>query len=226
MAIKGIATALRQQDVEWNSAVGEQMLDTLADEADRLNRLVGNLLDMSRIEGGALNPARQWEDIGDIVGGVLSRLRPQLHGRKLLVSIPVDLPLVWVNAALIDQVLTNLIENAVKYTPDATAITIVAEVHDADVWIQVVDQGPGIAAEALPHIFDKFYRVVGPERHADGTGLGLAICKGIIEAHGGRIWANNCPQGGAEFIFTLPLHPAGVGHPPAPDAPDARIAEA
>ena len=208
VAVKGIATALRQRDVEWNSAVGEQMLDTLADEADRPNRLVGNLLDMSRIEGGALNPARQWEDIGDIVGGVLSRLRPRLHGRKLHVSIPADLPLVWVNAALIDQVLTNLIENAIKYTPDATAITIMAEVHDADVWIQVLDQGPGIAAEALPHIFDKFYRVVGPERHADGTGLGLAICKGIIEAHGGRIWAENQPTGGARFVFTLPFDEA------------------
>src|SRR5262245_48064375 len=118
VAVTGIATALRQHDVPWNSAVGEQMLDTLAEEADRLNRLVGNLLDMSRIEGGALNPARQWEDIGDIVGGVLSRLRPRFHGRKLIVNIPPELPQVWANAALIDQVLTNLIENALKYTPN------------------------------------------------------------------------------------------------------------
>jgi two-component system sensor histidine kinase KdpD len=205
-AIKGIATALRQHDVPWNSAVGEQMLDTLADEADRLNRLVGNLLDMSRIEGGALNPARQWEDIGDIVGGVLSRMRPQFHGRKLTVNIPDDLPLVWANAALIDQVLNNLIDNALKYTPDGTPITISAEVRDADLWVAVADQGPGIMAEAFPHIFDKFFRISGPEQHADGTGLGLAICKGIVEAHGGGIWAENLPAGGARFVFTLPLH--------------------
>ncbi len=204
-AIKGIATALRQHDVPWNSAVGEQMLDTLADEADRLNRLVGNLLDMSRIEGGALKVARQWEDIGDIVGGVLSRMRPQFHGRKLAVNIPPDLPLVWANAALIDQVLTNLIENALKYTPDETPIMILAEVRDADLRVAVADQGPGISAEAFPHIFDKFYRVIGPEQHADGTGLGLAICKGIVEAHGGSIWAENRAAGGARFLFTLPL---------------------
>jgi two-component system, OmpR family, sensor histidine kinase KdpD len=207
-AIKGIATALRQHDVLWNSVVGEQMLDTLADEADRLNRLVGNLLDMSRIEGGALNPARQWEDIGDIVGGVLSRMRPQFHGRKLAVNIPPDLPLVWANAALIDQVLTNLIENALKYTPAQTPMTISAEVRGADLWMAVADQGPGITAEAFPHISDKFFRISGPERHADGTGLGLAICKGIVEAHGGGIWAENQPAGGARFVFSLPLRAA------------------
>jgi two-component system sensor histidine kinase KdpD len=211
VAVKGIATALREHDVPWNSAVAEQMLDTLADEADRLNRLVGNLLDMSRIEGGALNPARQWEDIGDIIGGVLSRLRPQLHGRKLAVNIPADLPLVWANAALLDQVLTNLIDNALKYTPDQTPITISAEVRDADVWIAVADRGPGITAEAFPHIFDKFFRVIGPERHADGTGLGLAISKGIVEAHGGAIWAENQPAGGARFVFTLPLRTMSDG---------------
>jgi two-component system, OmpR family, sensor histidine kinase KdpD len=208
VAVKGIATALRQHDVAWNSTVGEQMLDTLAEEADHLNRLVGNLLDMSRIEGGALNPARQWEDIGDIVGGVLSRMRPQFQGRQLSVHIPPDLPLVWANAALIDQVLTNLIDNALKYTPDKTPIAISAEVRDTDLYISVADQGPGITAEALPHIFDKFFRVIGPERHADGTGLGLAICKGIVEAHGGAIWAENRAAGGARFVFTLPLRPA------------------
>jgi two-component system sensor histidine kinase KdpD len=210
VAVKGIATALRQRDVPWNSTVGQQMLDTLADEADRLNRLVGNLLDMSRIEGGALNPARQYEDIGDIVGGVLSRLRPQFHGRTLAVNIPADLPLVWANAALIDQVLTNLIENALKYTSDQEPIAISAEVHDAYLWLCVADRGPGIVAEALPHIFDKFFRIIEPEHHTQGTGLGLAICKGIVEAHGGTIWAENQLAGGARFVFTLPLHPAMV----------------
>lgn len=132
-------------------------------------------------------------------------MRPQLHGRQVHVHIPAELPLMWVNAALIDQVLTNLIENALKYTPDRTPVTISAEVHGASLWVQVVDRSPGITAEALPHIFDKFFRVVGPERHADGTGLGLAICKGIIEAHSGRIWAENAPGRGARFVFSLPL---------------------
>jgi two-component system sensor histidine kinase KdpD len=113
-------------------------------------------------------------------------------------------------------VLTNLIDNAVKYTPSQTPITIGAEVHDASLWVEVVDQGPGITAEALPHIFDKFFRVVGPARHADGTGLGLAICKGIIEAHSGRIWAENRPAGGARFVFILTAAPEG--------SPDAEMA--
>jgi two-component system, OmpR family, sensor histidine kinase KdpD len=211
VAIKGIATALRQRDVSWDSQVGEQMLDTLTEEADHLNRLVGNLLDMSRIEGGALNPARTWEDIGDIVGGVLARIGPQLQGREIHVHVPATLPLVWVNAVLIDQVVTNLIENALKYTPLGTPITIAAEAHDVDVRLQVRDYGPGIAAEALPHIFNKFYRVVGPEHHTNGTGLGLAICKGIVEAHNGRIWVENQPSAGACFICSFPLRQARTG---------------
>jgi two-component system sensor histidine kinase KdpD len=131
-----------------------------------------------------------------------------------------------VNAALIDQVFTNLIENALKYTFPNTPLTINAEVQGDTVQVRVIDQGPGIAADALPHIFDKFFRVVGPERHADGTGLGLAICQGIVEAHGGRIWAGNQPQGGAAFTFTLPLHPDGAGHPPTLDEFDSLIVSA
>jgi two-component system sensor histidine kinase KdpD len=216
VAIKGIATALREHDAAWNSTAGQQMLETLTDEADRLNRLVGNLLDMSRIESGALQPARAWEDIGDIIGGVLARLRPLLRERPLYVSVPAELPLVWANAGLIDQVLTNLIENALKYTPEQSPLALSAEAQGDEVWVHLVDQGPGISADALPHIFDKFFRVVGPERHAEGTGLGLAICKGIVEAHGGRIWARNRAEGGAEFIFTLPLHPVGGAPSPSP----------
>jgi len=202
------------------------MLDTLTEEADRLNRLVGNLLDMSRIESGALHPAREWEDLSEIVGGVLARMRPQLHDRPVKTDLPANLPLIWVNAALIDQVLTNLVENALKYTPAQSPLTITAEVQSDTVQVRVIDQGPGIAADALPHIFDKFFRVVGAERHADGTGLGLAICQGIVEAHGGRIWGDNQPQGGAVFTFTLPVHPAGAGRPPTLEEFDSLIVSA
>ena len=223
VAIKGIATALRQRDVAWDGAAGQQMLDTLAEEADRLNRLVGNLLDMSRIESGALHPAREWEDLSEIVGGVLVRMRPQLHHRAVKTDLPDNLPLIWVNAALIDQVLTNLVENALKYTPAQSPLTIAAESQRDVILVRVADHGPGIAADALPHIFDKFFRVVGPERHADGTGLGLAICQGIVEAHGGRIWGDNQPRGGAVFTFTLPVHPAGAGRPPTLEEFDSLI---
>lgn len=207
VAIIGSATALRSDDVPLNSAEAKEMLDAIISEAERLNRLVGNLLNMSRIESGALQVTRAWDDIGNILGGVLARMQPQLRNRPVRATIPPETPMVWVNAALIDQVLTNLLDNAIKYTPDQTPIEFAIDVQDTELLVRVIDGGPGIAADALPYIFDKFFRVIGPERHADGTGLGLAICKGIVEAHGGRIWATNRPQGGAEFVFRVPLSP-------------------
>jgi len=213
VAIIGNATALRSDDVPLNSAEGQHMLDTIISEAERLNRLVGNLLNMSRIESGALQMTRAWDDIGNILGGVLARMRPQLQDRAVRVIIPPETPMVWVNAALIDQVLTNLLDNAIKYTPDQTPIQFEIDIHATELLVHVIDDGPGIAADALPYIFDKFFRVIGPERHADGTGLGLAICKGIVEAHGGRIWAENRAHGGAEFVFTVPLSPAAGAQP-------------
>jgi two-component system sensor histidine kinase KdpD len=213
--ITGVASALRAHDVPWDSQRAAQMLDTLLAEAGRLDRLVGNLLAMSRIEGGTMQLPHDWEDAGDLIGAVLARLRPQLAARPVRVAAPESLPPLWVNAALIDQALTNLVENALRHTPDGTAITISAAVHAHELWVQVADAGPGIPPEALPHLFEKFFRVAGPERRAQGTGLGLAICKGIVEAHGGRIWAENAPGGGALFTIALPLQPQGA--PPLPD---------
>jgi len=115
--------------------------------------------------------------------------------------------LILVNYTQIEQVLTNLLENAAKYTPPETPISIRASVENEHIQIEVLDCGPGIPESMGGRIFDKFFRAIGPERHADGSGLGLAICKGIVEAHGGHIWAENQPAGGARFVFTLPLHP-------------------
>ncbi|NTU77923.1 MAG: DUF4118 domain-containing protein [Chloroflexales bacterium] len=213
--ITGVASALRARDVSWDSARGVQMLDTLLTEASRLDRLVGNLLAMSRIESGVLHLVRDWEDAGDLIGAVLARLRPQIGPRPVRVVLPDALPPIWVNAALIDQVLTNLVENALKHTPDGTAITISASLHSDGLWLCVADAGPGIPPEALPRLFEKFFRVAAPERRAPGIGLGLAICKGVVEAHGGRIWAANAPNGGAVFTIALPLLPPG-----APALPD------
>lgn len=220
--IKGAATALYQEDMPWNTPAGKQLVATLIDEADRLNRLVGNLLDMSRIEGGALNPARAWEDLGEIVGVVLAHMRPILSTHPLYISVPSDLPLIWVNAILIDQVLTNVLENAVTYTPAETLLRLAAHIQGEELWIEVADEGPGIPPDALPHIFDKFFRVIGPERHADGTGLGLAISAGILAVHGGRMWAENRPTGGAVFTIALPLHPPDASPPPTFEEGDAR----
>jgi K+-sensing histidine kinase KdpD len=215
--ITGVATALRHSTTHIDRASEAELLDTLIGEAERLNRLVGNLLEMSRIESGALEIARAWEEIGDLTGGVLARLRPQLAGRPVRVAMAPELPAIWVNAMLIDQVLTNLLENALKYTPAGTPILLAAAQHQDELWVTVADSGPGIPAATLPTIFDKFVRVDMVGRATSGTGLGLAICKGIVEAHGGRIWAENRAERGLALTFTLPLRHSGA--PPAPTPP-------
>lgn len=217
--ITGVATALRQADAPWDRATSRRMLDTLILEAERLDRVLGNLLDMSRIEGGALNLTCDWEDPADLVGAVLARLRPQLAGRAVRVHAPDDLPTLSVNAGLIDQALSNLVENALKYTPAGTPITVALELAPPLLHIHVLDAGPGIPAAALPHLFEKFFRVADPERHAPGTGLGLAICRGIVQAHGGQVAAANRAEGGARFTISLPLRPAApppLAKEPAP----------
>jgi two-component system, OmpR family, sensor histidine kinase KdpD len=216
--IKGAVTNLLDDSVEWDSAGRLDLLNAINDEADRLNRLVGNLLEMSRIEAGAQPPAQSLQDIGELVGNVVNRMRLRLAEHLVTINIPADLPAVRISYTQIDQVLTNLLENALKYTPADTPIMIQAAVEYDDIRIEVHDHGPGIPAGLSTRIFEKFVRVAGPERHADGMGLGLAICKGIIDRHRGRIWAENLPTGGARFIFTLPLGAPANGS-------DPRIAE-
>lgn len=205
MVIKGVATNLLDKAIEWTPADQREQLTLIDEEADRLNRVVGNLLDMSRIEGGALLPIREPHSIEELITDVIERMRPQLAGRPIGVNIAHGLSLVPISYTQIDQVLTNLIENALKYTPAGTPISICAYEQAGALAVEICDQGPGIPAEMLGRVFEKFVRATEPERHAGGAGLGLAICKGIIEAHGGQIWAENQPQGGARFTFTLPL---------------------
>jgi len=209
--IKGAVTNLLDDSVDWDSAARRDLLNAINDQSDCLNRLVGNLLEMSRIDAGAEMPARSSQDIGELVADVVNRMRSRLAAHPVTINIPADLPPVQVSYTQIDQVLTNLLQNAVKYTPEGTPIMIAAGVERDSVWIEVCDQGPGIPAGLSTRIFEKFVRVTGPERHADGMGLGLAICKGIIELHRGRIWAENLPAGGARFIFTLPLYAPANG---------------
>ncbi len=203
--IKGAATDLLDSTITRDPAAQLELLHVLNEEADRLNRLVGNLLVMSRLEAGSILSTRSPQDLGELIRAVVNRLRPSLGSRQVRVSVPDDLPLVPVSATQFDQVLTNLLENAAKYTPKGSPIAIHVQAVDNDVRIEVRDAGPGIPEGMIERIFEKFVRGIGPERHADGSGLGLAICKGIIEAHGGRVWAENDKSGGARFICTLPL---------------------
>jgi two-component system sensor histidine kinase KdpD len=217
--IKAAASSLRGGEVRWDSPARPELLAAIDEEADHLNILVGNLLDMSRIESGALRPERQWNVLPEIVESVLARMRRVLEHHRVETDIPEDLPLVPVDYLQMQQVFTNLLSNSAKYAPAGTLIRIRAEGREAaEVLVQVSNQGPQVPAEHLDRIFDKFHRITAADR-ITGTGLGLSICKGIIEAHGGRLWASNLPDGFG-FSFTLPLTMDGAEPPPPPAEPE------
>jgi two-component system sensor histidine kinase KdpD len=208
-SIIAAVTSLLEPEMEWDAATRREFLQGIYDEAERLNRLVGNLLDMSRIESGALRPAQDWYSIDEVITAVVGRLEPQLAPFQVTVDVAPDLPLILLDFTEIDQVLTNLLENALRYTPPGTAIGIAAQRRGQAIEVSVTDSGPGVPPAALPHLFDRFYRVEGHLR-PQGLGLGLAISKGLIEAHGGRIMARNRPGGGLQIAFTLPIPAASA----------------
>jgi two-component system sensor histidine kinase KdpD len=212
--IKAAASSLRGNEVSWDSSARVELIAAIDDEADHLNMLVGNLLDMSRIESGALKPKLEWNILSEIVGSVLARMRHSIDGHKLEIDVPESLPFVPVDYVQMEQVFTNLVSNSLKYAPSNTLIRIQANIEADAIHIQVSNQGPHVPPEHLERIFDKFYRITAADR-VTGTGLGLSICKGIIEAHGGRIWAENVPDGLA-FNFTLPLTWDGAPPPKLP----------
>ncbi|WP_338251244.1 ATP-binding protein [Dictyobacter halimunensis] len=215
-SIKAAASSLLQEDVEWDEESKKSFAQAIEKETDRLNRLVGNILDMSRIEGGALKAEKEWYPIDELIHDVSGHMQGVLRDRNVTIHMPDDLPPVQLDYLQIDQVITNLLENAVRYTPPDSPIDISVDVTDSEIRVSVADRGPGIPQSDLERIFDKFYRVSGATRRATsimGTGLGLAVCRGLIEAHGGRIWAENRPGGGAIVRFTLPLeHIEGHTH--------------
>jgi two-component system sensor histidine kinase KdpD len=184
-----------------------ELVMTISEEADRLNRLIRNLLDMTRLESGAVQVQKEWHAMEEIVGAALARLDDRLREHPVTTHIAADLPLVPLGSMLIEQVLVNLLENAIKYTPPGSPIEISAQITDGHVLVQVADRGPGIPSGDQERIFDKFYRA---RPTGGGVGLGLTVCRGIVQAHGGRIWARNREGGGAVFEFTLPLE----GKPP------------
>ncbi len=207
-SIKAAASSLLQEDVQWDDEARHSFALAIVREADRLNRLVANLLDMSRIEGGALKPEKEWYPINELIQDVVARMQPVLQGRVVHTDLPADLPPVKLDYLQIDQVLTNLLENAVRYTPAESPIDIGVRLDGEYMLISVADRGPGIPAADVERVFDKFYRVMETQTKATrttGSGLGLAVCKGLVEAHGGRIWVENRQGGGAIFQFTLPL---------------------
>ncbi len=210
-SIKAAASSLLQEDVQWDEEARRSFALAIEHEADRLNRLVGNLLDMSRIEGGALKPEKEWYPVDELIHDVLDHMQPVLQGRTVQTDLPDDLPPVELDYLQMDQVLTNLIENAVRYTPSESPIEVSAQIDGEQMVISISDRGPGIPQADKERIFDKFYRVLGAQRNAatvPGSGLGLAVSKGLVEAHGGHIWVEDRPGGGSIFRFTLPVRKA------------------
>jgi len=182
----------------------KELLETVQEGTSRMDRLVANLLDTARLESGMMQLKKDWCDMEDVIGIALRRVAECIEGRPLCITIPEDLSLLKADCVLLEQVLINLLDNACKYSANASEITITASQDETVVLVVVADRGAGIPLEYKTKVFDKFYRVEQPKR-VSGTGVGLSICKGIIEAHGGYIHAKNRPGGGTIMTFTIPL---------------------
>jgi two-component system sensor histidine kinase KdpD len=216
--IMASAGSLRQQDVAWTEDERRGFAQAIEEEAERLNRLVGNLLDLSRIEAGTLRPQKILVEFDVLVEDVVDRLRPVMRRHRLRVEVADDLPPVFLDPVEIGEVLYNLVENAVKYAPADTEISVQVRLDGSSLSVAVSDRGPGVPMAALPYLFDPFYRVIDGRPRPQGLGLGLAIVKGLVEAHGGRVWAENRAAGGARFTFALPLPDRPVEESAEPSA--------
>jgi two-component system sensor histidine kinase KdpD len=219
--VKGAVTALLEQGDALTAARRYEYLETISGEASRLNRLVRNLLNMTSLEAGAMRARKEWQPLEEVVGVALNRLEEQLADRPVEIRIAPDASLVPYDATLLEQVLLNLVENALKYSPPHSAIEIRARSVQDGVEVEVADHGPGVSPGQEETIFEKFHRAP-PNSNVAGMGLGLTICRGIVSVHGGRIWCERRNGGGASFRFVLPregeapaLHvlPEAVGDP-------------
>ncbi|HUX88796.1 MAG TPA: ATP-binding protein [Chloroflexota bacterium] len=209
-AITASASSLLAEGTLQNPDRAHELAESINRDTDRLTRLVSNLLDMSRLEAGTLHPRFEWVSIADVVSDVLDRIEPALAGRPLTVNIPAELPASPLDFVLISQVLTNLLENAVRYSPEKAGIVVSAEIVREQLRVTVFNEGSYIPPADIERLFDKFYRL---STAPGGTGLGLAIARGIIEAHHGHIWAENVGRRGVAVTFTLPSPERSDGGP-------------
>lgn len=203
-AIIGSASSLLQTS-ETGGTKNRDLLQNIRDEAERLARLVHNLLETTRLEAGGVQLKKELYPLEEVIGAALERITKLVAGREIKTSLPENLPLVPMDAVLMELVFVNLIENAVRHTPAGTPIEIMAGVEAGSLAVSIADRGPGLAKEDLVRVFEKFYRAKATN---GGAGLGLAICKAVVEAHGGSIEASNRQSGGAEFRLILPLKAA------------------
>ncbi len=206
-SIKGFATTLLREDVVWDEETRREFLSIIDKESDRLSELIGNLLEMSRAEAGMLSVEPEPMELGPLLDETAAEFRALTSEHHFTTNVPDSLPWVVADRRRSRQVVRNLVENAVKYSPAGGPVAVSAVVEGGFVRVSVADQGLGIAAEHLRHVFDPFYQVDSAStRRVGGSGLGLSICKAIVEAHGGRLWAQSKPGSGSTFHFTLPVH--------------------
>jgi two-component system sensor histidine kinase KdpD len=206
--ITSASSALLEHGDRLPTTTRAEMCRMIHDEGRRLNDLLKSLLDVTRLQAGTLHVSREWESLEEVIGSVLRRVEEQTIDRHVRTNVPSDLPLLQIDATLIEQVLLNLIDNAFKHSLSEHSVDIDVAVRDDAVLVSVIDHGQGVRADELDHIFDKFYR--NEKVASGGLGLGLTIARGIVQAHGGRIWATHTPGGGLTIHFTLPL----TGSPP------------
>jgi two-component system sensor histidine kinase KdpD len=205
-SILGSASNLIDRGAVPDEAARAELAQTIRDEAERLNRFIGNLLDMTRLESGLLKTENCLVDLIDVVGAALERCGRIVANHSVRVDLPADLPMLAVDEVLLEHVLLNLLENAAKYTPPTSLIQITAWRDERCLILQIIDEGDGIPVADLERVFDKFYRIPRADRQRAGTGLGLAICRGFVEAMGGKITASNrSDRSGAVFTIKLPL---------------------
>jgi two-component system, OmpR family, sensor histidine kinase KdpD len=202
-SITGALSTLADPDTRLSEAQHRELLETAREQAEHMNRLVGNLLEMTRLEAGAYTLRLAPCDVEDLIGAVLSQVADGLGGRDVRIDIAAGLPDVPMDFVLIAQVLVNVLDNAIKYSPPGSPLEITARMRGSELQIQIGDRGSGVPAGEEQRIFDKFFRV-RRARDAGGVGLGLAISAGIIELHAGRIWAEQRAGGGTVVTIALP----------------------
>ncbi|TGE33029.1 sensor histidine kinase KdpD [Desulfosporosinus sp. Sb-LF] len=212
--IGAVTGLLEDKNVVYSPDVRNELLQTILQGAERMNRFVSNLLDMARLESGMLRLNKEWCDLQDIIGVSINRLGVSLNRRPIDIEIQDELPLVQADGILIEQVFINLLDNAIKYSEKGSKISVSIKQQEERLEIVVANRGQSIPETDLSKVFDKFYRLNSPLQ-VSGTGLGLAICKGLIEAHGGDIWADNNKLGGVTITFNLPLNNQFTGKVPA-----------
>jgi len=200
----GASSSLAERGERLSPAERQALAKSVYDQSRDMSELLNKVLEMTRLETGAIVLKRDWDSVGEIAGAVLERLRERLADHRVVVELPHDLPLVRVDAVLIEQALANLLENAARHTPSGTLVRLRAALSGGELVVSVEDFGPGLPDGDVERVFAKFHRGMA-EGAGGGVGLGLAICRAIVRLHGGRAWAEQLPGGGTAFRFSLPI---------------------